>query len=130
MAASLPSRSPLGGALRRLSAAGDRRDSWRGYVAALGAVALVTALASAARHPAGVAALPMFYTVAVLAAAATYGSGPAVLASLTAFLAFNWFFVEPLYTLHVTEPSQWVSLVVFLLTSIVTGQLASGLRQR
>jgi two-component system, OmpR family, sensor histidine kinase KdpD len=130
MAESLPSDAPLASAIeRRVSLAVDQQP-WVGYAAAVVAVALVTVLASVARSPSGAATLPMLYSIAVLATAAAFGSGPAVLASVAAFLAFNWFFVEPLYTFHVAEPQQWISLVVFLLTSIVTGQLASSLRSR
>jgi len=100
------------------------------YAAALAAVVLVSVVIGAIEARTHVANISMLYLMAVLGAATVLGRGPAIAASIASFLAFNWFFVEPLYTFHVAEPGQWVSLVVFLLTSIVTGQLASSLRSR
>ena len=49
---------------------------------------------------------------------------------LAAFLIFDWFFVEPHHQFTVSDPEEWVSLLFFLLTATVTGQLAAGQRQR
>lgn len=100
-----------------------------GYLTALGAVAIVTALIGLVIGRVPMANISMLYLIAVLATAVAFGSGPAVLASFAAFLAFDWFFVEPVYTITVANPDEWTSLVVFLLTAIVTGQLAAGQRR-
>lgn len=100
-----------------------------GYLAALGAVAIVTALIGLVIGRVPMANISMLYLIAVLATAVAFGSGPAVLASFAAFLAFDWFFVEPVYTITVANPDEWTSLIVFLLTAIVTGQLAAGQRR-
>src|SRR6476661_3917501 len=72
----------------------------------------------------------MLYLLAVMASAVAYGRGPAVFASIAAFLIFDWFFVEPLHQFTVSDPEEWISLLLFLLTATVTGQLAAGQRQR
>jgi two-component system sensor histidine kinase KdpD len=72
----------------------------------------------------------MLYLLAVMASAVGFGRGPAIFASLLAFLIFDWFFVEPAHQLTVSDPGEWVSLLFFLLTATVTGQLAAGQRQR
>src|SRR5262245_28483841 len=56
----------------------------------------------------------MLYLVAVMATAVAYGRGPAIFASITAFLVFDWFFVEPHYQFTVSDPDEWVSLLLFL----------------
>ncbi len=53
-----------------------------------------------------------------------------MLAAVVAFLTFNWFFVNPVHTLVVEDPGEWVTLVLFLRTAVVTGQLAAGQRRR
>src|SRR5580765_5901969 len=83
------------------------RNQWSGYALALGAVALVS----------------LFIGLVL-------GRGPAVFASIAAFLIFDWFFVEPLHQFTVSDPEEWISLLLFLLTATVTGQLAAGQRQR
>jgi len=103
---------------------------WRGYVIGLSSVVLVTVIIGALRPPWHVANVSMLYLIGVLATATLAGSGPAIVASIAAFLAFNWFFVEPLHTLTVTEPDEWFALVLFLLTGVITGQLAGTQRRR
>jgi two-component system sensor histidine kinase KdpD len=77
-----------------------------------------------------VANISMLYLMAVMATAVAFGRGPAIFASVVAFLIFDWFFVEPLHLWTVADPEEWLSLLLFLFTAIVTGQLAAGQRQR
>jgi len=72
----------------------------------------------------------MLYLVAVLVSATAFGRGPAIVASVAAFVAFDWWFIEPLHQLSVADPEQYVSLLLFLLVAIVTSQLAAEQRSR
>ncbi|MDP9266682.1 MAG: DUF4118 domain-containing protein, partial [Chloroflexota bacterium] len=72
----------------------------------------------------------MLYLVAVLASALAFGRGPAILASVASFVAFDWFFVQPLHQFAVADPQEYVSLLLFLLVAGVTGQLAAEQRER
>ena len=71
-----------------------------GVASAVLGVAVTTALIAWLRGHADIPNLSMLYPLVVLALASVFGLVPAVLA----FLAFNYFFVEPLYTLHVADP--------------------------
>jgi two-component system sensor histidine kinase KdpD len=77
-----------------------------------------------------IANISMLYLLAVLATAIAFGRGPAVVASLAAFLTFDWFFVQPVHTFTVADPEEWLSLLFFLLVAILTGQLAADQRRR
>jgi two-component system sensor histidine kinase KdpD len=101
-----------------------------GYAAALAAVSLVSLLIGLVLGQVNLANSSMLYLLAVMATAVAFGRGPAVFASVTAFLVFDWFFVEPLHQFTIADPEEWVSLVFFLLVATVTGQLAAGQRQR
>ncbi|MGH2493695.1 MAG: sensor histidine kinase [Ktedonobacteraceae bacterium] len=70
------------------------------------------------------------YLFIVLALASTRGMIAAVIASLVAFLSFDFFLVPPLYTFSIGKVDEWLALFIFLATAITTGQLASALRQR
>ena len=72
----------------------------------------------------------MLYLVAVLVSATAFGRGPAIVASVAAFVAFDWWFIEPLHQLSVADPEQYVSLLLFLLVAVVTSQLAAEQRSR
>jgi two-component system sensor histidine kinase KdpD len=104
--------------------------SAQGYAVALGAVCLVSLFIAVVLRQMNLANISLLYLLAVMAIAVAFGRGPAIFASVSSFLIFNWFFVEPYYELTVSDPAEWISLLVFLLTATVTGQLAAGQRQR
>jgi two-component system sensor histidine kinase KdpD len=101
-----------------------------GYAAAAAAVAAVSLFIGFVLGQVNLANVSMLYLLAVLATAVAFGRGPAIFASFFAFLVFDWFFVQPLHRLTVSDPGEWVSLLFFLLTATVTGQLAAAQRQR
>ena len=45
-------------------------------------------------------------------------------------LAFNFFFLPPLYTLTLTDSRNWFALVAFVVTAVVVSELAAGQRRR
>ena len=102
----------------------------RPYAIALGSVTLVTALIGAALTRVHIASIAMLYLLAVLGTATFAGGRAAVAAAIASFLAYNWFFVEPLHTFQVGDPDEWLALVLFLVTAVITGQLAARLRER
>jgi two-component system sensor histidine kinase KdpD len=93
-------------------------------------VALASLFIGAILSWAQIANVSMLYLVVVLAVAIRYGSGPAVLASVLAFLAFDWYFVQPVHTFTVSDPEEWLALLLLLVASAVTGQLAASQRRR
>ncbi|HEY7341012.1 MAG TPA: ATP-binding protein [Ktedonobacterales bacterium] len=106
------------------------RDDLRGYGYALLGVAgasLAIALVGRIGH---VANISLLYLLVVLWLAAWVGRGPAILASVLAFLAYDLFFIPPLFRFTVDDPTEWLSLIALLVTSLVTGQLASAVRNR
>src|SRR5690242_1272688 len=106
------------------------RDDLRGYGYALLGVAgasLAIALVGKIGH---VANISLLYLLVVLWLAAWVGRGPAILASVLAFLAYDFLFIPPLLRFTVDDPTEWLSLIALLVTSLVTGQLASAVRDR
>lgn len=101
-----------------------------GYLAPLAAVAVVSLAIGAVLGRMRIANISMLYLLAVLATAIASGRGPAVLASVAAFLTFDWFFVQPVHTFTVADPEEWLSLLFFLLVAMLTGQLAADQRRR
>ncbi len=74
--------------------------------------------------------ISIVYLLVVITLASTRGRYAAILASLVAFLSFDFFIVPPLFTFVMYRPEEYVALVVFLVDAILTGQLAAALRQR
>jgi two-component system sensor histidine kinase KdpD len=100
------------------------------YLSSTVAVAIATL---AGRLFLAVAPLPnisIVFLLAVLFSAVSFGMWPAIYASVLSFLAYDFFFIEPLYTFQITEPSELLSLITFLIVAIVTSALAGRVRDQ
>lgn len=95
-----------------------------GIVAALVAVGAAVGIGEGLSLVLVLPNLSMVFLLAVLACSATYGLWSAVSASLLSFLAYNFFFIPPIYTFTVAEPQELLSLLVFLIVAVLTGSLA------
>ena len=72
--------------------------------------------------------LSVVFLLAVLLSAVSFGIWPAIYASVLSFLAFNFFFIEPLYTFTIAEPYELLALLTFLIVAVVTSALAGRVR--
>src|SRR5438132_3363911 len=107
---------------------------WQRYlldtVLAFGGAMLVTGIIYLFQLYPRIPNISIVYLLAVLALASTRGRYAAILASLVAFLSFDFFLVPPLYVFTINRVEEWIALFVFLVTAILTSQLAATLRQR
>jgi two-component system sensor histidine kinase KdpD len=106
---------------------GQLRSGLR-YVAAVGMALAITGvllLVDVALAPATVA---MVYLLGVLVIATAAGIGPGALTSGLCFVCFNFFFVEPRYTLHVESQQNVVHLATFLAVAVIASSLAARAR--
>jgi two-component system sensor histidine kinase KdpD len=74
--------------------------------------------------------ISIIYLLIVLLLASTRGRYAAILASVVAFLSFDYFLVPPLYVFTINRVEEWIALFVFLVTAVLTSQLAVTLRER
>ena len=70
------------------------------------------------------------YLILCFGLALWLGSGPAVLAAVLSFFAFNFFLVSPVHTFRVADSDHAIALVAYLGVAIVTGQLVARVRSR
>lgn len=74
--------------------------------------------------------LSMVFLIAVLFSAVTWGLGPSILASILSLLVYDFFFVAPIFTFTVANPQDILALVVFLITAVLTSNLAARVRHQ
>jgi PAS domain S-box-containing protein len=72
----------------------------------------------------------MVFLTGVLLAAVFCGLGPSIAAAVASVLVYDFFFVDPLYTLTVTKPQDVLSLLVFLAVAILTSNLMARIRDQ
>jgi two-component system sensor histidine kinase KdpD len=118
----------------RVQPEGDEFRMMAAALVRLGGAAAAVALATTALRLVGpgwhLANLAMLYVLVIQATAILAGRGPALLAAALSFMALNWYFVHPVGHWTVSDPEEWLALLFFLLTGLVTGQMAAVLRAR
>ncbi len=116
---------------RRIMAAASlpRWREWGPIVAeTFGAMAAATLIAWPFSPHLPVASLAVVYLLAVSLVAFRRGLAAAFLASGLGFLTYNFFFTTPYYSLAVEQSEAVVALLVFLISAVFTGTLASRLK--
>lgn len=113
-------------ALRPLSGLLNRSDAGLAVIAA----AMATALAWIAERWIGLDDLSLIFIVAVVVVAARTRMTAAVIAAVLCFFAYNFFFIEPRFTLLIGASQGVTTVVLFLVAALVAGRLASKLRMQ
>jgi two-component system sensor histidine kinase KdpD len=106
------------------------RQAVAGTVTAALSVGGAVLLGILAKHWINLPNLSMIFLTAVLFCAVTYGIWAAIAAAFLSFLAYNFFFIEPIYSFTVAEPHELFALVIFLLVAVLTGSLAGRVREQ
>jgi K+-sensing histidine kinase KdpD len=99
-------------------------------LASVAALALVTAVIELLKGHVPVLSLAILYLLAIIPVAVAWGIVYAVGVAIGSMLAFNFFFLPPLYTLTIQDDRNWFALLVFLVTAVVVSELASRSRRR
>ena len=105
-------------------------NAWYRIAGSVAAVALVTAGIELLKPYVPVLSLGVLYILAVLPVAIAFGLTYAVGVAVGSMLAFNFFFLPPLYTLTLADSRNWFALAVFLVTAVVVSELAARSRRR
>ena len=100
-------------------AALPRRRVRLGYAAAVvGPIVLTGLLVLLPQDPGLPLTVPLYLLITVLVALLG-GIGPAIVGAVASSLLLNWFFLEPVRTLTISEPENAVALVVFVVVALV-----------
>ncbi|MFK4501702.1 two-component system sensor histidine kinase KdpD [Bradyrhizobium japonicum] len=100
----------------------------RPYLKALGITALGLAAAVAIKPYFGIENVDLMFLTAVVAVAVRYGLWPSLLASVAASLAYNFFFLPPVYTFTITDPTNVAAFFFFMLIAFVVSNVAGRVR--
>ena len=98
------------------------KRSWTDLVFTLAAVATATIALILLRAKLSTQVIALLYLLPVMLSATRWGLLSALVASLVAFLAFNYFFITPIHTLVVSDPEELLALLVFLTVAVLVSQ--------
>lgn len=100
------------------------------YVIAVLSVFVASGAMVVLRPGLGLLNVGLIFLLVTFTLALAVGSGPAVLAAVLSFLAFNFFLIPPLHTFTIARGDHVLALFVYLGVAIVTGQLVAHVRAR
>ncbi|MBN1147650.1 MAG: DUF4118 domain-containing protein [Anaerolineales bacterium] len=70
----------------------------------------------------------LLYFLPILVSTTLWGLWPGVLSAFAAFLAYNYFFLQPYYTFAVHETQDLVALTIFLIIAVFVSQIVGRAR--
>ena len=103
---------------------------WMRYVWVVLAVAAITLVGTPFHQLIEPTNLVMFYLVGVLVAALYLGRGPSLLAALLSVLAFDFFLIEPRFSLGVEDTQYLLTFFGLFIVSVVVSGLAGTVRSQ
>ena len=122
----IPGVSPT----ERVALARPAGGPWTDYAWSALAVAVTTGIGVSLGRFVGISNTALLFLVPVLGAASRFGPWAGLFTAALSSLAYNFFFLPPLYTFTIADPENIVTVTVFLGVAFVTSQLASRLRDQ
>ena len=100
----------------------------RPYLMALLTVAIGLAAAAVIQRSIGIENVDLVFLTAVVGVAVRYGLWPSLLASVAASLCYNFFFLPPIYTFTITDPTNIAAFFFFMLIAVLVSNVAARVR--
>lgn len=104
--------------------------SWIRYVYSCLVVLAATALFLPGREHFAKGQWSLMYLLIVVLVASRSGVRASIIAACTAFVCWDYFFLPPYRTLNVSDPKDWLSLVIFMIVGTIMGLHTGRLRER
>ncbi len=111
-----------------LAAPPSAKRRWPGYATGALGVALATAFAWIADPILNEPNIVMIYLLTIALIALRAGRGPAIVASMISTLAYNFFFVPPIFTFNIADGQYLLTFAVLMTVGVVIGNLVASVR--
>ncbi|KRQ16482.1 sensor histidine kinase [Bradyrhizobium manausense] len=98
------------------------------YLKALGIVLVGLGAAELIQPYFGIENVDLVLLTAVVAVAVRYGLWPSLLATVGASLSYNFFFLPPIYTFTITDPTNVAAFFLFMVVAMIVSNVAARVR--
>jgi two-component system sensor histidine kinase KdpD len=98
------------------------------YLMALLLVTIGLGVAELIRPFFGIENVDLVFLTAVVGVAVLYGLWPSLFATVAASLSYNFFFMPPVYTFTIADPTNIAAFVLFLLIAMLVSNVAARVR--
>jgi two-component system sensor histidine kinase KdpD len=99
------------------------------HLAAILCIAVTTLILKPIEPNLEIQLITLLYLLPVILSTVLWGLAPGVLAAFLAFLAFNYFFIQPYFTFQVHQTQDLITLIIFLIVAVVMSQLIGQARE-
>jgi two-component system sensor histidine kinase KdpD len=99
------------------------------YLGTVLIIAAVTVLLKIVESALEIQIIALIYLLPILICTVFWGLTSGILAGLLAFLTFNYFFIQPYYTLMVHQTQDLITLIIFLIVAVVLSQFVGQARE-
>ena len=100
----------------------------RPYAIALVAVAIALGIGEAIQSWFKIENVDLVFLTAVVGVAVRYGLWPSIFASVAASLCYNFFFLPPIYTFTITDPTNVLAFFFFIVIAVVVSNVGARVR--
>jgi len=100
----------------------------RAFAAALAAVALALGIAKLIMPLLGIETVDLVFLTAIVAVAVRFGLWPSLTASIAASLCYNFFFMQPLYSFSISDPTNIAAFTFFIIMAVFVSNVAGRVR--
>jgi two-component system sensor histidine kinase KdpD len=117
---------------RKTTAAADKREPVdpRPYGIAFAAVAAALGIGELILPYLGVENVDLVFLTAVVGVAVRCGLWPSLFASVLSSMCYNFFFLPPLYTFTIADPTNVAALFFFTVVAVIVSQVAARVRRQ
>ncbi len=98
------------------------------YGAALASVAAALGISEVMWQWIGIENVDLVFLTAIVVVAVRFGLWPSLFASIASSLCYNFFFLPPIYTFTITDPTNVAAFLFFTITAIIVSNVASRAR--
>ncbi len=98
-------------------------------IATIVLISLVTFLLKMLEGMLQIQMIALLYLIPVLICTILWGLTSGVLSGLLSFLAFNFFFIQPYYSLNVHKGQDLITLIIFLIVAVVLSQFVGQAKE-
>lgn len=106
------------------------KSSLVGYYYTVWFIGILTVACWIASPFVGYRALGSVYLLSILAVASLTSIGPVFLAAVLSAIAWNFFFIPPLYTFTISSGEDWMMLLSYFVAALVGGILTARIRRQ
>src|SRR5262249_19426191 len=110
------------------SAEGAEALELRPYLVALLAVAIALGVGELTNPWSGIENVDLVFLTAIVGVAVRYGLWPSLFASVAASLCYNFFFLPPIYTFTITDPTKLAAFFFFIVMAVIVSNVAARVR--